>query len=520
VLGEALDQCDQLVASVALPPSEMDQPPGGGVACAVFWSARDRYAAAAAEVEQPLAAEQAKCAQDRVAVDIEHGREVARGRQPLARARLPVGDRAADLGSDLFMERHWVVPVDRDDLAFWHSAMHTSFIVARLLLPVPLRSPPPAPQRPAADPEALIEEARRRQRRRRLLVACLVLVAALIGGTTAVVLWQAGERSTVRFGRSSPVLGASAALFPRQPGALALAADGGLYIADDGRDQILELLPSGRFKLVAGNGKRGFSEDGGRAVAAELNDPDGMAVAGDGSLYFADTANNRIRKVSPQGLITTVAGNGKGGWARDGLPALSAPLLSPDAVAIARDGRLYIAASGSNEVLRLGPDGRLTRVAGVRRYAGVYGIGRPATRASADGADGLAFDSAGNLYLAGFNTKTLLMIDRRGRMRLPDGMSGFYPRGFGGLVTTPDGRVVAISTQDIVELTPRGPKAIYTFTGRKAAGITGFLPAGVAVSANGVIYTDTGYGNGWSSGSAIVAITPAKHVHTLWRKSR
>ena len=346
-----------------------------------------------------------------------------------------------------------------------------------------------------------------------------MLIAVLIGGATAVVLWRADERSAVRSGRSSPVLGASAALFPRQPGALALAADGGLYIADDGRDQILELLPSGRFKLVAGNGKRGFSGDGGRAVAAELNDPGGTAVAGDGSLYFADTANNRIRKVSPQGLITTVAGNGKGGWVRDGLPALSAPLLSPAAVAIARDGHVYIAASG--EVLRLGLDGTLTRVAGIRsRYAGVYGIGRPATEASDDGADGLAFDSAGNLYLAGFATKTLLMIDRRGRMRLPDGISGFYPRGFGGLVTTPDGRVVAISTQAIVELTPRGPKPIYTFTGRNAAGITGFLPAGVAVSANDVIYTDTGYGNGWSSGSAIVAITSAKHVHTLWRKSR
>lgn len=377
-----------------------------------------------------------------------------------------------------------------------------------------------SPSRPPDQDEllALIEEARRRQRRRRLLVACLVLVAVLIGGTAYVLIWRGGERSAVRSGSSSPVLGASAALFPRQPGALALAADGGLYIADDGRDQILELLPSGRFKLIAGNGKRGFSGDGGRAVGAELNDPGGMAVAGDGSLYFADIANNRIRKISSQGLITTVAGSGKGGWTRDGLPALSAPLLSPTAVTIAPGGRLYIAAS--SEVLRLELDGRLTRVAGTdTRYAGVYGIGRPATEASTDGADGLAFDSAGNLYLAGFATKTLLMIDRRGRMRLPDGMSGFYPRGFGGLVTTPDGRVVAISTQDIVELTPRGPKPVYTFTGRNVAGITGFLPAGVAVSANGVIYTDTGYGNGWSSGSAIVAITSAKHVHTLWRKS-
>jgi len=242
-----------------------------------------------------------------------------------------------------------------------------------------------------------------------------------------------------------------------------------------------------------------------------------MAVAGDGSLYFADVGNNRVRKVSPRGTITTVAGSGKGGWTRDGTTASAAPLVSTTALAFGPDGRLYIAAG--DEMLRLEQDGTLTRVAGIRRYAGVYGVGRPATDASADGANGLAFDSAGNLYIAGFNTKTLLMIDGRGRMRLPDGTGTFYPRGYGGLVTTADGRALAINTQQIVELTPHGAKPIYSFSRRKIAGLTGFLPAGIAVSRNGVIYTDTGYGNGWSSGSAIVAVTPTKRVHTLWRKS-
>jgi hypothetical protein len=304
---------------------------------------------------------------------------------------------------------------------------------------------------------------------------------------------------------------------PVRPGSLALARDGTLYIGDDGRDQILARLPSGRFKVIAGNGKRGFSGDGGQARAAELNDPGGMAIAADGSLYFADSGNNRIRKVSPRGIISTVAGNGKQGWTAGGLPAPAAPILSPAAVAYGREGRLYIAAAGWGEVLRIDRGGTLTRVAGSRRRAGVYGINRPAKEASADGVNGLAFDKAGNLYLAGFNTKTLLMIDRSGIMRLPAGLSSFYPRGTGGLTTTSTGRVLAIQTQDIVTLTPHGAKTVYSFAGRKISGITGFLPAGIAVSPRGELYTDTSQGNGWSDGSAIITITRSGQTRTLWR---
>ena len=306
---------------------------------------------------------------------------------------------------------------------------------------------------------------------------------------------------------------------PIRPGALAVAPDGGLYIADGARNQILERLPNGRFTVVAGNGKRGFSGDGGRAADARLNGPAGMVVGSGGTLYFADAFNNRVRAISRTGTIITVAGNGRGGWTANGSPARAAPILSPEAVTIGPDHRLYIAASGWGEVLRLERKGTLTRVAGVRRPAGVFGVARPATEASADGVNGLAFDASGNVYLAGSNTKTLLMIDRAtGSMRLPAGMSGFYPRGDGGLAATPSGSVLGMNTQDIVEVTAHGVRPIYNFGGRKTAGISGFLPDGLAVSNDGAIYTDTYYGNGWSSGSAIVVLTPHHRVRTLWRR--
>ncbi len=113
-------------------------------------------------------------------------------------------------------------------------------------------------------------------------------------------------------------------------------------------------------------------------------------------------------------------------------PTLTASLGSPADVAIGPDGALYLADQGSSEILKLSASGRLIRVAGVPGPAGVWGIGRRATEASADGPNGLAFDRAGNLYVAGSNTKTLLMITSSGIMQLPDGRTGSTPRAQAG----------------------------------------------------------------------------------------
>ncbi|MGH2344866.1 MAG: hypothetical protein ACRDG4_06540, partial [Chloroflexota bacterium] len=176
--------------------------------------------------------------------------------------------------------------------------------------------------------------------------------------------------------------------------------------------------------------------------------------------------------------------------------------------------------AGSNQILRFSAKGILTRVAGssTLRYAGVYGIGKPAAAASPDGPYGLAFDRAGNLYIEGINTKTLLMINPKGIMTLPMGEDGFYPRGPSGIVTAPAGCVLAMNNLRIVRLTPKGEQTIFDFAGRHVLGSSGaFLPNGIAVAPNGTIYTDTDAGNGFSNTTAVVAILPGGRPRVLWR---
>jgi len=269
--------------------------------------------------------------------------------------------------------------------------------------------------------------------------------------------------------------------------------------------------------VVAGNGKAGFSGDGGRALHAELDLPRGMVMAPNGTLYFADTGNNRIRAIAPDGIISTIAGNGKYGWVRNGAPARAATLLSPSSVAIGPDQRLYIANAGENQVLRLETNRTLTQIAGNRHYAGVYGVGHRAVEASPDGPSGLAFDRARNLFIAGFNTKTLLMITPGGKMILPMGVDGFYPRGAGGLVTGPDGHVIAMNGQSIVRLGARGARPILDLSQQRIDGVAGFLPNGLAIAPDSTIFTDTFAGNGYASKTALIRISPGGHIQVLWK---
>jgi hypothetical protein len=379
------------------------------------------------------------------------------------------------------------------------------------------------------DPMRRVRRAARRQRGR------LALVSTGLAGAAAVIVavalpTSAGKPQRIVSAPACPALTAGLAppapgrdqgrIINRlvRPGALAVGPRGQLYIADDGLDQILQALPGGRFKVVAGNGTRGYSGDGGPAYRASLNDPGGVAVTGNGTIYFADTGNNRVRAVSASGRITTIAGNGRyGNWIGGGTPALKTGLGDPAAVAVSPGGCLYIADEGNSEILRLDAAGRLVHVAGVPGAGGVTGNGRPAARSTVDGPNGLAFDRAGNLYIAGFDTKALLMIAAGGRMRLPNGLTGFYPRGPGGLVTGPDGGVIAMNGQLVQRISGRGPRTILDFSRAHPAGISGFLPNGIAAAADGAIYLDTQAGNGYSTKTALIEIEPNGRQRVLWQ---
>ncbi len=155
---------------------------------------------------------------------------------------------------------------------------------------------------------------------------------------------------------------------------------------------------------LAGKGEAGFSGDGGAATSAALNSPSSMALDAAGNLYIADTANHRIRKVSPSGVITTVAGGGVGcGFAfselGDGQPAGAACLFVPSRVTLDAAANLYIADSGNHRIRKVGLDGIITTVAG-NGMSAYFGDGGPATRASLKSPTDVALDAAGNLYIA------------------------------------------------------------------------------------------------------------------------
>jgi len=140
----------------------------------------------------------------------------------------------------------------------------------------------------------------------------------------------------------------------------------------------------GIITTVAGNGSRGFSGDGGPAVSAQLNITDftgGVAADAAGNLYIADTGNHRVRKIAPNGIISTMAGNGAAGFSGDGGPATSASLLAPTGLGLDAAANFYIVDTGNQRIRRVGPGGIITTVAG-NGGRGFSGDGGMATAAS------------------------------------------------------------------------------------------------------------------------------------------
>jgi len=220
----------------------------------------------------------------------------------------------------------------------------------------------------------------------------------------------------------------------RTPRAIAVAPDGSFYFADNGNHRIRRVGPDGIITTVAGTGAPAFSGDGGAATQAALNAPTGVAVAADGSFYIADQGNHRIRRVGPDGIITTVAGTGASGSSGDGGPATQASFSSPQGVAVAPDGSLYIADTGTSRIRRVGPDGIITTVAGTGAPA-FSGDGGPATQAALNAPIGVAVAPDGSFYIADQNNHRIRRVGQDGILTTVAGIGGFPFGGDGGLAT-------------------------------------------------------------------------------------
>lgn len=202
-------------------------------------------------------------------------------------------------------------------------------------------------------------------------------------------------------GGNSPELGdggqATAATLTL-PGGVAVDADGNLIIADHEGNRIRKVDEEGVITTIAGTGEAAFGGDGGPAVKARLNGLADVSIDAEGNIYVPDRDNQRIRKIDSGGIISTIAGTGERGFSGDGGPARSARLNSPLDVVFDSLGNIYVADTQNHRVRKIDSRGIISTVAGSQ--GGFSGDGGPAASASLISPAGLAFDSAGNLYIA------------------------------------------------------------------------------------------------------------------------
>jgi RHS repeat-associated protein len=198
------------------------------------------------------------------------------------------------------------------------------------------------------------------------------------------------------------------------PAGVAVAPDGSVYIVDRFRNRVRKVDPNGIITTVAGTGVGGFFGDGGPATAARFSNPWGLALGPDGSLYIGDQANQRIRRVGPDGIITTIVGDGTCGFTGDGGPATAARICGPWGLGMAPDGSLYFTDNGNNRVRRIGSDGIIRTVAGTATvcflpgsgiappgaFEATCGEGVPASKATLRLPTGLTLGPDGTVYFA------------------------------------------------------------------------------------------------------------------------
>ena len=367
----------------------------------------------------------------------------------------------------------------------------------------------------STDPgELLIKEARQKARRRRLMVGVGLLVVALVIASLIIALSGGSAKHGPSRSLRSNALGETSQGLPVGPyasldlaGPLAVGPNGRLYVVDVARDRILVRLSSGRFRVVAGDGRVGFSGDGGPAHRAQLSKVSQIAFGPQGSLYIADGA--RVRVINARGVIRTVAGDGDRGQVdrvASGTPALAASLGSQLSIAIGVKGQLYI--STVQQLLRLTPNGRLVSL-GVTVPPG--SMADPAAFTFME----IGINGHGIIDESGGNGWSIWQRSASGVMTYVG-----FARGSGGnwpvLERGPDGAVYADSGGAVVRV--ERTRLVTTFVFNKMHGEYFYL-SNFAFGPHGFLYADDLAGDtGFEAHQQLVSVSGTR-VRLLWQES-
>ncbi|MGZ3835264.1 MAG: NHL repeat-containing protein [Mucilaginibacter sp.] len=207
-------------------------------------------------------------------------------------------------------------------------------------------------------------------------------------------------------GAAGTVNGLDTATF-NSPLSVTVDGSGNVYVADYGNDLIRKISPAGVVSTLAGTGAAGA--DNGAGTKATFNLPEGVAVDGSGNVYVADNGNNLIRKITPDGTVSTLAGSGSAGSANG--TGVAASFNSPFGIAVDASGNVYVADAGNNQIRKISPAGVVTTFAG----SGIKGAGNATgAAASFNTPSGVAVDAAGNVYVADENNNMIRKITAAG----------------------------------------------------------------------------------------------------------